>query len=82
MLTRRLIALGFLLAIELSAVRAHAFPPLSCVRATLSANGQILVLDELTFDDPYETHVRDGRHSTQSVPGSRPMTPSTSVRGF
>jgi hypothetical protein len=67
MLTRRLIALGFLLGIELSAVPAHAGPPMPCITATLSANGQILVINELTFDDPDETHARGARTSTFRV---------------
>jgi len=67
MLTRRLIALGFLLAVELSFVRAHASAPMPCIVATLSANNRILVVNELTFDDPDETHARMPRRSTFRV---------------
>jgi hypothetical protein len=64
MLTRRLIVSGFLLVVELSSVRAHAGPLMPCVVATLSANNRILVVNELTFDDPDETHARMPRKST------------------
>lgn len=66
MLTRRLIVLGFFAA-GLSAVPAHAGPLPSCIGATLSANGRILVVNERTFDDPDETHVRRVRTSTFRV---------------
>jgi hypothetical protein len=64
MLTRRLIVLGFLLVVELGYVRAHAGALMPCIAATLSANNRILVVNELTFDDPDETHVRMPRTST------------------
>jgi len=38
-----------------------------CIAATLSANSQILVVNELTFDDPDETHARTVRKSTFRV---------------
>jgi hypothetical protein len=67
MLTRRLIALGLLFAAGLSAIPAHAVPPMTCILATLSANGRILVVNGRTFDDPDETHARMARKSTFQV---------------
>lgn len=67
MFPHRLITVGFLLAVELTASSAHAGPPLPCIAATLSANSRILVVNELTFDDPDETHARMPRKSTFRV---------------
>jgi hypothetical protein len=46
---------------------AHAGPLPPCIAATLSANGTILVLNELTYDDQDESHVRHIRTSTFRV---------------
>ena len=45
-----------------SGARAGPMPP--CVTATLSANNRILVVNDLTYDDQDETHVRHIRTST------------------
>jgi hypothetical protein len=58
------IALGLLLVIELNASSAYASPLMPCITATLSANSRILVLNDLTYDDPDETHPRYPRTST------------------
>ena len=49
---------AFALFIGLGTAMAHAGPLLPCVTATLSAQGNILVLNDLTYDDPDETHGR------------------------
>jgi hypothetical protein len=46
---------------------AHAGPLPPCIDATLSANGRILVVNELTFDDPDESHTRHVTSSTFRV---------------
>ena len=46
---------------------AHAGPLPPCITATLSANGTILVVDEPTYDDQDESHVRHMRTSTFRV---------------
>jgi hypothetical protein len=46
---------------------AHAGPMPPCIDATLSANGSILVVNDLTFDDPDESHVRHVTGSTFRV---------------
>lgn len=46
---------------------AHAGPLRACIRATLSANGKILVVNDLTFDDPDESHARRPTMSTFRV---------------
>jgi hypothetical protein len=61
------LAFGLLIGIELSPARAHAGPPMPCIVATLSPNGGILVVNELTYDDPDETHVRYFQTSTFRV---------------
>ena len=61
------IALGLLLGIELNASSAHASALMPCITATLSANSRILVLNDLTYDDPDETHPRYPRTSTFRV---------------
>jgi len=61
------IAFGLLLGIEFGVSFAHAGPLMPCVTATLSANSRILVLNELTFDDPDETRPRHWRTSTFRV---------------
>jgi hypothetical protein len=66
MLARWLIVLGSFV-VGLSGVAAHAGPAMPCIRATLSANRNILVVNELTFDDPNETHARRIRGATFSV---------------
>ena len=47
--------------------RANAGPLPPCITATLSANNNILVLNDLAYDDPDETHVRRPRTSTFRV---------------
>ena len=49
------------------AVSAKASPLAPCIRATLSANGNAQVVNDLTFDDPDETHVRTIESSTFRV---------------
>ena len=44
---------------------AGALPP--CIAATLSANNNILVVNDLAYDDPDETHARIPRTSTFRV---------------
>lgn len=51
-------ALGLMCGVSLLASEAHAGAGMPRVVATLSANGSILVVNELTFDDPDETHGR------------------------
>jgi hypothetical protein len=46
---------------------AHAGPLIPCIAATLSANGSILVVNELTYDDPNESHIRHVTSSTFRV---------------
>jgi hypothetical protein len=46
---------------------AHAGPMIPCIVATLSANGSILVVNELTYDDPDESHSRHVTSSTLRV---------------
>lgn len=46
---------------------AHAGSLLPCIDATLSANGSILVVNELTYDDPDESHARHVTSSTFRV---------------
>ncbi len=46
---------------------AHAGPMLPCLPAALSANGNILVLNDRTYDDPDETHVRHVKTSTYRI---------------
>lgn len=60
---------NFLAAVSLCALTAapvtlRAGPLAPCVAATLSANGKILVINELTFEDPDETHGRRPQTST------------------
>jgi hypothetical protein len=54
-------------AVAAAASRAHAGPLRSCISATLSANSNILVVNDLTYDDPDETHARMPRTSTFRV---------------
>jgi hypothetical protein len=54
-------------AVAATASRAHAGPARPCVAATLSANNNILVLNDLAYDDPDETHARRPRTSTFRV---------------
>jgi len=51
-------------AIVLPTFAAHASPLPPCIRSTLSANANVLVLNDLTFDDPDETHPRPVQTST------------------
>lgn len=51
----------------LTANYAHAGPLMPCIDATLSANGNILVVNELTYDDPDESHTRHVTGSTFRV---------------
>jgi len=46
---------------------AHAGPLAPCIRATLSAHGKILVVNDLTFNDPDESHARRPTISTFRV---------------
>jgi hypothetical protein len=55
------------LFIGLGTTMAHAGPLLPCLTATLSAQGHILVLNDLTYDDPDETHGRRPVTSTFRV---------------
>jgi hypothetical protein len=48
----------------LSALRSYAGSLSACVGATLSANQHVLVINDLTFDDPDETHIRKVTGST------------------
>jgi hypothetical protein len=48
----------------LSALRSYAGPLSACVGATLSANQHVLVINDLTFDNPDETHIRKVTGST------------------
>ena len=48
----------------LSALRSYAGPLSACVGATLSANQHVLVINDLMFDDPDETHIRKVTGST------------------
>jgi hypothetical protein len=61
------LALGLLLGIEFNASSAHAGAMMPCITATLSANGRILVLNDLTYDDPDESHPRSPKTSTFRV---------------
>jgi hypothetical protein len=54
-------------ALVTTASFAHAGPLLPCIDATLSANGSILVVNELTYDDPDESHARHVTSSTFRV---------------
>jgi hypothetical protein len=54
-------------ALVATASFAHAGPLPPCIDATLSANGRILVVNELTFDDPDESHTRHVTSSTFRV---------------
>ena len=54
-------------AVAATASRAHAGPLPPCIAATLSANNNILVVNDLAYDDPYETHARIPRTSTFRV---------------
>lgn len=55
------------LAINVITVLARAGALLPCIAATLSAHGRVLVINDLTFDDPDETHVRTIKTSTFRV---------------
>ena len=46
------------LALLSTSAHAHASAPPPCVVAALSANGNILVVNELTYNDPDESHSR------------------------
>ena len=50
-----------------STAAAHAGPMLPCLAATLSAHGTILVVNDLTYEDPDETHIRTIKTSTFRV---------------
>jgi hypothetical protein len=54
-------------AVAATASRAHAGPLPPCIAATLSANNNILVVNNLAYDDPDETHARIPRTSTFRV---------------
>ena len=54
-------------AIAATASRAHASAPPPCITSTLSANNNILVVNDLAYDDPDETHARRPRTSTFRV---------------
>src|SRR5882757_394255 len=54
-------------AVAATASRAHAGPLPPCIAATLSANNNILVVNDLAYDDPDETHARIPRTSTFRV---------------
>jgi hypothetical protein len=54
-------------AVAATASHAHAGPLPPCIAATLSANNNILVVNDLAYDDPDETHARIPRTSTFRV---------------
>jgi hypothetical protein len=60
-------ALCAVCAVAATASRAHAGPLPPCITATLSANNNILVVNDLAYDDPDETHARRPRTSTFRV---------------
>jgi hypothetical protein len=64
-----IIALCLMCGVVLLTSEAHAGALSPCVVATRSANGNILVVNELTFDDPDETHGRMPVTSTFRVFG-------------
>jgi len=64
---RRAAALCVACAVAARASRAHAGAPPPCIAATLSANNNILVVNDLVYDDPDETHARRPRTSTFRV---------------
>lgn len=51
----------------LGTTKAHAGPPPPCIIATLSAHGEILVINEITYDDLDESHIRQPRSSIVRV---------------
>jgi hypothetical protein len=57
-LHRNTLAMILLSALASLTSAAHAGPLQPCIAATLSANGNILVVNKLTYDDPDETHAR------------------------
>jgi len=59
--------LSAICAVAATASRAHASAPPPCITATLSANNRILVVNDLTYDDPDATHARRPRTSTFRV---------------
>jgi hypothetical protein len=61
------ISLALLFASALNTVEAHAGPMPPCISATLSANGNILVTNQLSFDDPDPTHLQKVRRSTFQI---------------
>jgi hypothetical protein len=60
---RAVIDLALLFALLMSPALARAGALRPCIKATLSANGNILVVNELAFDDPDETRVRKVQRS-------------------
>ena len=66
-MSRFCVAASILVFILCGAISANAGPLPPCIRATLSANGNALVVNDLTFDDPDETHVRKIETSTFRV---------------
>ncbi len=61
------ISLALLSELFLYAIQAHAGPMPPCIAATLSSNGNILVTNELTVDDPGPTHLQKVTRSTFQV---------------
>ena len=61
------LTLALLSALFLYAIQAHAGPMPPCIAATLSSNGNILVTNELTVDDPGPTHLQKVTRSTFQV---------------
>jgi hypothetical protein len=65
-----------------TASRAHAGLSL-CIAATLSANNHIVVVNDLAYDNPDETHARRPRTSTFRVlpAGAIPKFPECRIIG-
>jgi len=60
-------ALCAVCAVAATASCAHAGPLQPCITATLSADNRTLVVNDLAYDDPDETHARTPRTSTFRV---------------
>lgn len=61
------VVLMVVVAIGLRTAPSLAGPLPPCIRVTMSANASFLVLNDLTYDDPDETHVRKIKTSTFRV---------------
>ncbi len=56
-----------LLLCTIASPLTYAGPMLPCLTAALSANGNILVVNDRTYDDPDETHGRRAKVSTYQI---------------